>query len=240
MLQSLIGHAEEKLQQTVDEQAALISELKAQLIARETAFIQAQKGFEQQLLEAETKQQSLLHQVKESRQVQDHLRSLAGDRNELEKTLSHSRQCLLEKLRERQLLEKDLSYHRTELQRRLLEKQRVEELLFEKTRFEQELKKQKETLRIELDSIEKKLMLREVQLESEPVSLSEKMNNSDSLLLARQTETHLHKAQFDQNDSLLSNQHSTGSSHVHVSIDQGLSYEGQGQQPFSLVWEEDS
>ena len=40
----------------------------------------------------------------------------------------------------------------------------MEELLFEKTRFEQELKRQKETLRNELDSFEKRLTLREVGL----------------------------------------------------------------------------
>ena len=101
-----------------------------------------------------------MQQIKESHRVQEHIKTLSGDRHELEKTLSQSRQALLEKLREKQLLEKDLSYH-TELERRLLEKQRVEELLFEKTRFEQELKRQKETLRTELDSFEKRLTLRE-------------------------------------------------------------------------------
>ena len=222
------------LQQTIDEQAALISDLKAQLVSREAAFNQAQKGFEQQLSQAEAKHQSLLHHIKESRQVEDHLKALAGDRSELEKTLSHSRKALLEKLREKQLLERDLSYHRTELQRRLLEKQRVEELLFEKTRFEQELKKQKESLKTELDSIETKLTQREVQL---PVNLSENMNDSNSVLLAGQMESHLHKA---QNGLLLSDKRTMEMSYEHVSTDQGPSYDEQELQPFSLVWEEDS
>lgn len=154
------------------------------------AFAQTTKEFQKQLSDAENKHQSLLAQIKDSRHVQDRLTSLVGDRSKLEKTLSQSRQALLDKLREKQLLEKDLNYHRTELQRRLLEKQRVEELLFEKARFEKELKKQKENLKIELDSIEKKLVLREVQANKEHSFLSD---NSGSFLSTRDMDAQLRK-----------------------------------------------
>ena len=134
-----------------------IEELESQLLARETLFRKLQQQYTEQLSETTTKCQLLEKQLSKSRRVEGQMISLSTAQGDIEKTLVKARQSLIEKLRQKELLEKDLNHHRTQLERRQSEKQRLEELLFEKSRFEQELRNQKEQLSVDLDGIEKRL-----------------------------------------------------------------------------------
>ena len=135
-----------------------IENLQRQLNEKDVEFAEMQTKLTQKLAEAEAKQhQSLLD---DSSQLRSHESVLVGGRRSaLEESLSRARRRLSEKLREKETLERDLGFHRTELERRLGEKQRLEELLFEKTRFEQELVNQKEQLQADMMQIESKLHL---------------------------------------------------------------------------------
>lgn len=165
------------------DQSQTITDLNAQLKAREVAMDEIQKDFERQLSEAEGKQRLLKKKIQASHRVEDRLSSLLNERGRLEKSLAGSRQSLIEKLREKDLLEKDLAYHRTELERRLAEKQRLEELLYEKSRYEQELQHQRDQLHVDLESIEKKLNSQEVEFETEHDNW---LNQKDSQLILQE------------------------------------------------------
>ena len=143
----------------MEENLKTIEDLKSQLSSREAALKKVQQDSARQLLEAESRNQVLQKQISKTRRMEGSLSLLLNTRGDIEKNLVSARQVLIEKLREKELLEKDLNHHRTELERRLSEKQRLEELLFEKSKFEQELRNQKEQLQIDLDGIEKKLKL---------------------------------------------------------------------------------
>ena len=169
------------MKDTIEEQANKIEGLETQLVAREIAMKKLHQDFTRQLTESVTKQQSLQQQVVKSRRVEGKMSTLLNERGDLEKSLVRSRQALIEKLREKELLEKDLNFHRTELEHRLSEKQRLEEVLFEKSRFEQELRNQKEQLQIDLDGIEKKLQVRDSEFETGRINWSDQLNEDDSL-----------------------------------------------------------
>ena len=115
--------------------------------------------------------------------IENRLNTLSSERGGLERSLAKSRQSLIQKLREKEIIEKDLTYHRTELERRLLEKQRVEELLYEKNKYEKELLEQREQLSCDLDKIEKKLKKREgatCSFNSEEPNTSTGTHNSEN------------------------------------------------------------
>lgn len=135
--------------------------LESQLAIKERTMAALRDNFTKQLTDADAKQAVLQKQIQVSHRFEGKLSSLTRERADIEKALSRSRQSLIERLREKDLIEKDLGFHRTELERRLAEKQRLEELLFEKSKFEQELSNQKDHLTMELESIEKKLTTRE-------------------------------------------------------------------------------
>lgn len=165
----------------IEEQANKIEGLETQLVARETAMKKLHHDFTRQLTESVSKQQSLQQQIVKSQRVGGKMSTLLNERGDLEKSLVRSRQALIEKLREKELLEKDLNFHRTELEHRLSEKQRLEEVLFEKSRFEQELRNQKEQLQIDLDGIEKKLQVQDSEFETGRINWSDQLNEDDSL-----------------------------------------------------------
>ena len=150
--------------------------MEKKLQSQEHANKELQNKFEAKLAEAELKQLSLQKQIQASNRVEGRMSSLLNERGGIEKSLARSRQSLIEKLREKQLLEKDLSYHRTQLERRLQEKERLEELMFEKSRYEKELKSQREQLYTDLEKIERKLQLKEI--EQEPSDQSHLSNQS--------------------------------------------------------------
>lgn len=78
-------------------------------------------------------------------------------RSPLEATLSRARQSLTEKLQQKAAIEKELGLRRANLERQKAEKQHLEDLLFEKKRFEQELQTQKTQLVSELEILEGRL-----------------------------------------------------------------------------------
>ncbi len=145
-------------------------ELQAQLIAREGTFNKLQQHYNQQLSECESKCRQLEKQLTKSRRVESHIITLSNNQVDIEKTLVKARQGLIEKLRQKELLEKDLNHHRTQLERRQSEKQRLEELLLEKSRFEQELRSQKEQLSVDLDGIERKLKAHNTDVANEKIT----------------------------------------------------------------------
>ena len=78
-------------------------------------------------------------------------------RSPLEATLSRVRQSLTEKLQQKAAIEKELGLRRANLERQKAEKQYLEDLLYEKNRFEQELQTQKDQLIRELEGLEGKM-----------------------------------------------------------------------------------
>lgn len=141
---------------------------------------QLQSEFETKLSEAEGKQLSLQRKLQATNRVEDRMSSLLNERGSIEKSLARSRQSLVEKLREKELMEKDLSYHRTQLERRLNEKQRLEELMFEKSRYEKELQAQREQLYMDLEKIEKRLQSKEEQ-ESDQSHLTNQSEDTNEI-----------------------------------------------------------
>ena len=132
----------------------IIEDLRSRLNAKE----EIQSKLNQKI--AEMQEQSRL----DSTQLNDGGISLVtGQRSVLEESLSHARKKLSEKMCEKETLEKDLSFHRTELERRLGEKKQLEALLFEKARFEQELMNQKGQLLSDLQQVELKLQVGNVE-----------------------------------------------------------------------------
>ena len=106
-----------------------------------------------------------LAELRDTMTSQGQLGAVIQEKSELEEGLTQARNALTDKLHEKSLLEKELSYHRVELESRLKEKQRLEELLFEKSRFEQELQSQRKQLQQELEEIESKLKLKDVEFQ---------------------------------------------------------------------------
>ena len=131
-----------------------LKELRSQLSSKEQAFVNMQNQLNKKLAEAEQRELAFHERHKYEKKG-----LVAGQQSALEESLSHARRKLTEKLQEKQILEKDLSFHRTELERRLGEKQRLEGLLFEKSRFEQELMNQKQQLQSDLLQIGSKMDL---------------------------------------------------------------------------------
>lgn len=161
----------------------MISDLQEKLKSREEANLEIKKEFEAKLNEAETRQLSLQRKIQAMQRIENRLSTLSGERGGLEKSLAKSRQSLIQKLREKEIIEKDLGYHRTQLERRLMEKQRVEELLFEKNKYEKELLDQREQLSHDLEKIEKKLKGREgADFNPEEPNTSTSTNNSENLI----------------------------------------------------------
>ena len=78
-------------------------------------------------------------------------------RSPLEATLTRARQTLIEKLQEKAAIEKELGMRRATLESQKAEKQHLEDLLYEKKRFEQELQNQKTLLQSELTDLESRL-----------------------------------------------------------------------------------
>lgn len=134
--------------------------MKCKLSASETTLKNAQERFSQQLADSESRYRGLVKQISTSRRVEGQMSTLLNTHGDIEKSLVKARQTLIEKLRQKELLEKDLNHHRTQLERRQAEKQRLEELLVEKSKFEQELRNQKEELQLDLDSLENRLKSR--------------------------------------------------------------------------------
>ena len=121
--------------------------------------------------------ESELTELRETVTTQGRLGVVVGEKSELEEGLAQARNALTGKLHEKSLLEKELSYHRIELERRLKEKQRLEELLFEKSRFEQELQSQRKQLQEELEVIESRLKLKDVEYEQREEQLKHEHSN---------------------------------------------------------------
>lgn len=82
---------------------------------------------------------------------------LSFPRSPLEATLTRARQTLIEKLQEKAAIEKELGTRRATLECQKAEKQHLEDLLYEKKRFEQELQNQKTLLQTELAGLESRL-----------------------------------------------------------------------------------
>lgn len=148
------------LEVKVQELEVKVEDLHSQLNLKEIAFVEMQSQFNQKLSEA-TEREPSLRQSLDSLRLQpcENIGLAMGQKSSLEVNLSRARRRLTEKLQEKETLEEDLSFHRTELERRLGEKQRLEGLLFEKSRFEQELMNQKKQLQSDLLQIESKLNL---------------------------------------------------------------------------------
>ncbi len=194
------------LQNKLQEQERTIQELQSKLSARESAFTEIQSEFGRQLTEVEMRESSLIQALQDSKQTQDQLGSVLGEKGALEQNLSQARQALMEKLQEKTALDKELSFHRTELERRLGEKQRMEELLFEKSRLEQELQSQKDQLREELDIIESKLQTKQLEFEQEKNGWSER----ETELREHEQELRLqHATALSQTKQELSEKHSS-------------------------------
>lgn len=140
------------------EQEQQIQDLLVQLNAREAAFTELQREYRKQSIDAEN---SLIKKPHDLKCTSDNLQGLTNEKVCIEESLSTAREALTTKLQEKADLERNLNFHRTELERRLAEKQRLEELLFEKSRFEQELQSQKDQLQSELSDIEFRLQLKE-------------------------------------------------------------------------------
>lgn len=112
---------------------------------------------QRELSQAEERYMALESRFNKTQKIESKMNTLLSSQSDVEKSLVKARQVLIEKLRQKELLEKDLNHHRTQLERRQSEKQRLEELLFEKSRFEQELRNQREQLQFDLNTIEKKM-----------------------------------------------------------------------------------
>ena len=191
-LQPSLNSEVDSLKKATQDQEKVIADLKTQLTARENTFAQAQKEFAQKLAHAELKQQSLQRQMRESKKASEVLGSMINRKGDLERSLSRSRQSLMDKLREKGLLEKELNFQKVELERRQSEKQRLEEVLIEKNRFEQELRNQKEQLAMELETIERKLKMRESELSCEQNDSSQSARERDGLFLLSEYVTAQH------------------------------------------------
>ena len=183
------------------EQEQLIQDLQAQLSAKESAFTEIQNEFGRQLTEVEMRESSLLKRVRDSTKAQEQLGTVLGEKSALEEVLSKARQNLTDKLQEKESLERELGFHRTELERRLAEKHRLEELLFEKSRFEQELQSQKDQLQKELKDIESKLKLKEIELEQQQQQHSSDLSQLQEDLVTR------HSTELAQLSEGLNHQH---------------------------------
>ena len=116
----------EKLEARVQEQEAIILELREKLSNRQ------QEGTPPASFQSE----------------------VGMSRSPLEATLSRARQSLTERLQQKSAIEKELGLRRANLERQKAEKQHLEDLLFEKKRFEQELQTQKSQLVSELELLE--------------------------------------------------------------------------------------
>ena len=160
------------------EQEQQIQALLEQLNTREAAFTELQKEFRRQLAGAGSR---------ESGPNQAAV-GLANDKVCIEESLSTAREALTEKLKEKADLERNLNFHRTELERRLAEKQRLEELLFEKSRFEQELQSQKDQLQSELREIESRLRLKESELERRHSEWKSSLETKDGIIQQKDDE----------------------------------------------------
>ena len=182
------------------EQERTIRDLESQLSARELAFTEIQNEFGRQLTQAETRESSLRQKMQDSHATQEQLGTVIGEKSALEGSLSRARQSLTEKLQEKMGLERELNYHRTELERRLAEKQRLEELLFEKSRFEQELLSQKEQLQQELSEIESNLKLKDAEVEQERSEWTIKVQKKDSLIHAKEEEARAKEMQYKEKE----------------------------------------
>lgn len=112
---------------------------------------------QRELMQAEERYIELEKKFNQTQRIESKMNTLLNSQSDVEKSLVKARQVLIEKLRQKELLEKDLNHHRTQLEKRQSEKQRLEELLFEKSKFEQELRNQREQLQFDLDTIEKKM-----------------------------------------------------------------------------------
>ena len=184
----VLNEQQSSWQEQAREQERIIQELRAQVSAKEEAFTEIQSEFGRQLSEAEQREKSLRDTLQQMRESQTQLGSVVGEKTALETNLSSARQVLTEKLQEKATLENELSFHRCELERRLVEKQRLEELLFEKSRFELELKNQKDQLKTELDTIDSKLKLKELEVERERSEWQEMVQAKDSALQSQGAE----------------------------------------------------
>ena len=144
------------------EQEQRIQDLLMQLNTREVAFTKLQKEYTRHTAPRDNSSIKKPHDLKCNG---DNLHGLTSEHVCIEESLSTAREALTTKLQEKADLERNLNFHRTELERRLAEKQRLEELLFEKSRFEQELQSQKDQLQSELHDIELRLRLKEKELD---------------------------------------------------------------------------
>ena len=189
------------------EQERTIRDLQSQLSARELAFSEIQDEFGRQLTQSETRESSLRQRMQDSRAAQEQLGAVMGEKSALEDNLSRARHSLTEKLQEKMGLERELSYHRTELERRLAEKQRMEELLFEKSRFEQELLSQKDELQQELSEIEVKLKLKDVEMEQERSEWLVRAQEKDSAIRTREEEAKTKDVQYREKEQQLHQEH---------------------------------
>ena len=178
-----------------------IQNLTTKLAAKESAFSEMQNEFGRQLNEAELREKSLRAKMNDPSNSQEQLGSVLKEKSALEETLSKARQSLVDKLAEKSSLEKELSVHRTELERRMSEKQRLEELLFEKSRFEQELQSQKEHLQSELEVIESKLKLKEVDHSRERNQLLGKVREKENVIDTSRREHQAKEKQLRQKQS---------------------------------------
>lgn len=121
--------------------------------------------------------ESELAELQDTMTTQGQLGAVIREKSELEEGLTQARNALTDKLHEKSLLGKELSYHRVELECRLKEKQRLEELLFEKSRFEQELQSQRKQLQEELEEIESRLKLKDVEFQQHEGQLKHEHSN---------------------------------------------------------------
>ena len=172
-----LSEVKARLQAALEDHARAISEkerasdvhiqsLQLQLAEKESALAEAQRDFDRRLAEAQSHESALLQSLEHSHVTEEQLGAAIGEKSALEEALVKARQSLSEKLHEKAALDRDLGTHKVELERRLGEKKRLEDLLFEKARFEQELCRQKEDLRQELEEIESRLQSRDQQLTS--------------------------------------------------------------------------
>lgn len=127
--------------------------------------------------------------------AQSKLNVLTEGRSALESSLMRQRGVLEQKLAERDSLEQQLRHQRAELDQRQARQSHLEALLEEKSRLEQELQAQKNTLLNSLSSIQEKLKLSEddalqqqMQWEEERAKTQSTLRQKDEALSQQQNE----------------------------------------------------
>ena len=194
--QAVFEDEQNKSELKILEQGQQIQDLLLQLNAREVAYSELQNKLSRKRADVDDSGENGLG--KQPLGLSDRFIGLAGEKGCIEESLSTAREALTMKLKEKADLERNLNFHRTELERRLAEKQRLEELLFEKSRFEQELQSQKDQLQSELRDIELRLRLKEKELDQRHLEWKSSIEVKDGIIQKKEEEIAMKVTQYEK------------------------------------------